>query len=91
QLGANAANQSGLRFENLTFASPSITRAANTNKVLSLDNSGNVILVDDNEGSGGGGGGISFCSSGVSNNYLPIISGTNLLCKSDIYQFPTLN
>jgi hypothetical protein len=91
QLGANAANQSGLRFENLTFASPSITRATNTNKVLSLDNSGNVILVDDNEGSGGGGGGISFCSSGVSNNYLPIISGTNLLCKSDIYQFPTLN
>jgi len=84
QLGANAANQSGLRFENLTSTSPA---AATNGKVLTVDASGNVIVANDDIGAGG----ISFCpGTGLNNHMMKYTNSTGTTaCKADMQEDAT--
>ncbi len=77
EINTGSTSLSGLRFRTYTNASSSITNT--TNKVLSLNNTGDVILVDD---VGGG----SLNTSCLNADILPRSDGSsnNLAC-SDIY------
>lgn len=72
----------GLRFRTLTSASPSTM--SGVTKVLTLNNSGDVILGD----IPGSGGSVLACSPGLLNtNYITKITATNEVCKTEgIYE-----
>jgi len=74
------AGTAGLRFNNYNNTSASITNP--TNKVLSLNSSGDVILVDDVSGSGSG---TTFTSTCGTNNYVPKATGASSMVCSQIY------
>jgi hypothetical protein len=65
EITEGTTGNSGLRFTNLTNT---ITGAMPnpTNRVLSVDNQGNVIMVDDNVGTGGGSGTVTSGQNGLS-------------------------
>lgn len=76
---------SGLRLTNLRNIDASTTNT--TDKILSVNSSGDVILVDDKQGTGGGG--VNYCI-GVSNDFLmkkDAASGN--LCVSGVYEVPS--
>jgi hypothetical protein len=70
EITQGTSGNSGLRFTNLTNSSSSITNS--TNKILSVNSSGDVILVDDKQGTGSGTGTVTSGQNGLST----ISSGT---------------
>jgi trimeric autotransporter adhesin len=75
-------NSSGLRFTNLTSISPAVANPSSPNpKVLTVNATGDVILVNDVVGTGTGGGITNACAVG---NYITKTNGTtgNLICSS---------
>lgn len=86
EITEGTTGNSGLRFTNLTNT---LTGAMPnpTTRVLSVDNQGNVIMVDDNVGTGGGG--VNYCT-GVANDFLTKKdAATNNLCASGVYEVPS--
>lgn len=86
EIRQGTSGNSGLRFTNLpntlTGAMPNPTT-----RVLSVDNQGNVIMVDDNVGTGGGG--VNYCT-GVLNDFLMKKDATSgNLCVSGVYEVPS--
>ncbi len=79
---------SGLRSTNLTNTYASGSPLTNsTSRVLSVNSSGDVILVDDKQGPGGGG--VNYCT-GVPNDFLmKKDAATNNLCASGVYEVPS--
>jgi hypothetical protein len=75
---------SGLRLTNLRNIDPSITNT--TDKILSVNSSGDVILVDDKQGPGGGG--VNYCG-GVTNDFLMKRETSGNLCMSGVYEVPS--
>jgi hypothetical protein len=65
------AASSGLRFTNMTSASPTILNPSN--KVLSVDANGDVVLVPDGPGGGGGSGSTSVTAQNGLGNISPSI------------------
>lgn len=77
EIDANIPDVSGLRFRTLTSASPSTLTGVTS--VLTVNNSGDVVLGD----IPGSGGSIGSCSPGLSNvNFITKISGPNEICST---------
>ncbi len=79
------SGNSGLRFTDLTNASSSITNT--TDKILSVNSNGDVILVDDKQGTGGGG--VNYCTSVPNDFLMKKDAATNNLCASGVYEVPS--
>jgi hypothetical protein len=77
EISHGTANNSGLRFTNLTNSSSSILNS--TNKVLSVNASGDVILVDDKQGTG------NTTNSCNVNGSIPRLNGTNSYTCSQVF------
>lgn len=75
---------SGLRLTNLRNIDASTTNT--TDKILSVNSSGDVILVDDKQGPGGGG--VNYCG-GVTNDFLMKRETSGNLCMSGVYEVPS--
>lgn len=79
------SGNSGLRLTNLTNTSSSITNT--TDKILSVNSSGDVILVDDKQGTGSGTGTVTSGQNGLST----ISGGTIIELGGNLIKNTTIN